>query len=182
MRCMKIIVLLICLSSVLSATEPTTKPEKVVQPPAYALDKKFLASADPLEVTSAAMKGLHSHLKAIHRDFDKEALKFPSAWRAAYTTETLEATINIDGLKDFFENTEGKLNAVLEDDLRFIGALRYIPLFAQARKIAESSLSPQARDKQLDDIDSVISKELNRKSISQILGEFMKAHPDLYGK
>jgi hypothetical protein len=182
---MRSLLLFLCLAPMLHAADPapasTAKPDPTLP---YCLDRKTISSLAPVDLASKVMDNLIDYLRK-KEDFYVAALQLPPQWRVVFTTSTLESTTTVDGLGDFFGNTGGKFNAVLEGDLRFIGALPYLPLFAEARKVADA-ISPKdsadTREKKFESIQSAFYKEFRCKGITGFLGEFIKAHPDLYAK
>jgi hypothetical protein len=137
--------------------------------------KKVLASLDKAR----------NRIEAIRR--------LPQQWRAVYTTIHLEAEVQNGGHHQYFWNGEGALNEEVSSDLRFIGALPFADLFAEALKIYEEhdyaddklncgntwqGFTAAYREGRMENLDNAFYKQ--PRSLAWFLGEFIRKNPDLF--
>ena len=116
-------------------------------------------------------------------------------WRAVYTSLDLMAEVENGGFHQFFWNSEGKVNAETEEGLQFLGATPYHGLFTEARKIFEAhdyvgekadtgntweGFTAAYKEKRMGELDTSFYKQPKR--LDDFIGDFIKAHPELYTK
>ena len=126
-------------------------------------------------------------------DYDAKAKALPPQWRAVYTTCRLDDEVNNGGHHQFFWNSDGALNKETLEDLTYIGAEPFVPIFRDALAVYDGKDYPAEkqsagnnweaftqgyRDKRLEDCDNRFYK-IN-KSIYDYVADYIRSNPDLY--
>lgn len=70
-------------------------------------------------------------------DFDLAVLRLAHPWRALYSISRLDAEVQNGGFHQFFWNSDGKLNTVVAQGLRFLEAVSFAEIFKRAILCAE---------------------------------------------
>lgn len=159
------------------------------------LDSTAIDSGSPSDIADRTWDAVLEALKPAEKDYNAAIRKLPKPWRAVYTTFWLECEVNNGGHHQFFWNSDGALIAETQADLELIGAIPFLALFTEARKIygahnyAEEKTSSSNtwegftaayREKRMDELDTAFYKE--PKNIGTYLGEFIRSHPELFTK
>jgi hypothetical protein len=159
------------------------------------LDPATINAGSPADVADAAWTTVVDALEAAKGDHEAAVHRLPRPWRAVYTTYWLQCEVNNGGHHQFFWNSEGALNAETEEDIEFIGATSFLGLFREARRVFDAhdyrkekrkagksweGFTAGYREKRMAELDSAFYKMPKR--LEQYLGEFIRAHPELYSK
>jgi len=160
--------------------------------PSPILNSSDLLAESSEDIAYAAWKKVLSSLKGAE-DYAGAVCQLPLHWRAVYTTIHLEAEVQNGGHHQYFWNGEGELNDELSHDLRFIQALPFADLFAEALKVYKEN--DYASDKlecenswegftaaysegRMGNLDNAFYEQ--PKSLAWFLGEFIRKNANLF--
>lgn len=160
------------------------------------MDRRTIATLSPERLAQAASHALFDCLEKDPDAMEEIIRALLPSWRMVETLRTLEYEVRNGGFHQFFWNSrENCMSAETAEDLEKVGAREHSEIFARALILfakhdydAEKGAEPIGwesfhrgnEEGRFRELDEAFWRQNREKSLSEYLGEYIKANPELY--